>query len=252
MYVDESGDVGMEKSPTRYFALTGLVLHELRWREYLNQLIAFRRRMRDHFGLKLREELHSSQLITRPGSLLRIKRHDRLTIIRFFANELASMGDLNVINIVVDKEGKQPDYDVFGMAWRALIQRFENTMSHRNFSGPANPDDRGILLPDHTDDKKLVQLLRRMRQYNPVPNQPQHGMGYRNLTLAKIIEDPNFRDSRHSYFIQAVDLAAYLLYQFVAPNAYIRKMGATNYLTRLEPILCKVASPKDHHGIVRL
>lgn len=252
MYVDESGDVGMERSPTRYFALTGLVLHELRWRECLNQLIAFRQRMREHFGLKLREELHSSQLITRPGSLLRIKRHDRLTIIRFFANQLASMADLNLINIVVDKQGKQQNYDVFGMAWRALIQRFENTISHRNFSGPANADDRGILLPDHTDNKKLVQLLRRMRRFNPVPNQQQHGIGYRDLSLGKIIEDPNFRDSRHSYFIPAADLAAYLLYQSVAPNAYIRKRGAKNYLTRLEPILCKVASPNDPLGIVRL
>ncbi|MCH8967746.1 MAG: DUF3800 domain-containing protein [Planctomycetes bacterium] len=252
MYVDESGDVGMENSPTRYFALTGLVVHELRWREYLNQLIDFRRRMHEHFGLRLREELHSSQLITRPGALTRIKRHDRLTIIRFFANELASMGDLNLINIVIDKQGKTTDCDVFEIAWRALIQRFENTLSHRNFSGPANPDDRGVLLPDHTDDKRLVQLLRRMRHFNPVPNQPQHGMGYRNLTLTKIIEDPNFRDSRHSYFIQAADLAAYLLYQFVAPNAYIRKRGAKNYLTRLEPILCKVASTNDPYGIVRL
>ena len=29
MYVDESGDAGLVGSPTRYFVLTGLVVHEL-------------------------------------------------------------------------------------------------------------------------------------------------------------------------------------------------------------------------------
>ena len=40
--------------------------------------------------------------------------------------------------------------------------------------------------------------------------------------LTSIVEDPNFRDSRHSYFVQSCDLAAFLLYQNVQPNAYIR------------------------------
>jgi hypothetical protein len=169
MYVDESGDCGMTNSPTRYFVLTGLVVHELRWRAYLNQLIAFRQQMKQSFGLRLREELHAAAMISRPGSLVRIRRNDRLTIIRLFAAELAAMTDVNVINVVVDKQGKPAKYDVFGMAWKALIQRFENTLSRHNFSGPANPDECGILFPDRTDDKKLVQLLRKMRRYNPIP-----------------------------------------------------------------------------------
>jgi hypothetical protein len=30
LYVDESGDVGLDGSPGRYFALSGFVVHELR------------------------------------------------------------------------------------------------------------------------------------------------------------------------------------------------------------------------------
>lgn len=252
MYVDESGDGGLRNSPTRYFVLTGLILHELRWRQYLDQLIDFRRRMRQQYGLRLREELHASAMINRPGSLVRIKRYDRLAIIRAFADELASMSDLNIINVVVDKQGKAANYDAFGSAWKALIQRFENTISSRNFTGPANSDDCGMLFPDNTDNKKLTGLLRQMRRYNPVPNQPAYGPGYRNLTIGKLIEDPSFRDSGHSYFIQAADLAAFLLYQHMDPNAYMRSKGGQNYFYRLEPILCKVASARDPYGIVRL
>jgi hypothetical protein len=41
MYVDESGDPGLVGSPTRYFTLTGMVVHELRWHETLNKLVSF-------------------------------------------------------------------------------------------------------------------------------------------------------------------------------------------------------------------
>jgi hypothetical protein len=252
MYVDESGDCGLANSPTRYFILTGLVLHELRWQTYLDQFVEFRRRMKQQFGIRLREEIHAADFISRPGPLVRIKRNDRLTIVRSLADQLASMTDFNVINVVVDKQGKPTQYDAFEAAWKVLIQRFENTLSHRNFSGPRNPDERGILFPDDTDRKKLTLLLRRMRRYNPIPNRFEYGLGSRNIVMTKIIEDPNFRDSEHSYFIQSADLAAFLLYQHLAPSAYMKKKSGRNYFLRLNPILCKVASSSDPYGIVHL
>lgn len=250
MYVDESGDVGMRRSPTDIFVLSGLVVHELRWRDYLQRLVAFRRRMRTAFGLKLREEVHASAMVNKPGPLARIKRNDRLAIMRMLADELASMQDCSVINVVIDKRGKPPGYDPFEHAWRALIQRFENTISRRNFPGPVNADERGMILPDRTDDKKLTQLVRRMRYFNPVPS--RFLTVSRNLTLHLVIEDPHFVDSRHSFFIQAVDVVAYLLFQSIAPNPYMRKKGGAAYFARLDPVLCKVASTTDPQGIVRL
>ncbi len=252
MYVDESGDVGMTRSPTPYFILSGLVIHELRWLSYLDQLIEFRRYLRDQYGLKLREEIHASAFINNPGELIRIKRHDRLSILREFADQLATMPDLNIINVVVDKQTKSQDYDPFQIAWQVLIQRFENTISHHNFRGPGNPDERGLLIPDATDDKKLTSLIRKMRRYNPIPNQLRFGNGNRNMKLKYIVEDPFMKRSEHSFFVQSVDLIAYLLYQHLKPNSYMRRKSGQNYFSRLEPILCKVASTSDAMGIVRL
>jgi hypothetical protein len=252
MYVDESGDTGMVASPTRYFILTGLVVHELRWKTYLDQIVDFRQRMSKQFGFRVREELHAAAMLSKPGSLVRIRRNDRLTIIRGFANELAKMNDLSIINIVVGKQDKPADYDVFAMAWKVLTQRFENTLSYRNFPGPVNQDERGMIFADHTDDKKLTQLLRQMRRYNPVPNQPTFGLGYRNLILTSIIEDPAFRNSEHSYFVQAADLATFLLYQRLMPSVYVRRKGGRAYFKRLDPVLCKVASSTNPDGIVYL
>ena len=235
LYVDESGDCGLQGSPTRYFILTGIVIHELRWQQTINDLIGFRQRMRDAFGLKLREEFHASQFISRPGELQRITRNDRMSLIRFFARFLANVNDLSIINVVVDKQDKSGGYDVFEKAWTALIQRFENTISYRNFPGPANPDDKGMIFCDHTDDKKLMALVRLKRRYNPVPNQSQYIRGYRDMPLQYIVEDPNFRDSAYSYLIQAADLCAYVLKQWLAPNSYFKKKerGSTsNFWTR--------------------
>jgi len=252
MFVDESGDSGLQNSPTRCFVLTGLVIHELRWQLYLDEIIRFRHHLRQKYGLRLREEFHASAFLNHPGDLIRIKRHDRLAMIRHLADFLASLSDLNLINVAVDKQGKPANYSVFQSAWRALFQRFENTLSHRNFPGPANPDEKGIIFCDHTEDKKLMQLLRQMRRWNPVPSQPHHGSGYRNLPLNYILEDPNFRDSAHSYFIQAADLTAFLLYQHLAPSAYMRKNAGHNYFTRLKPILCLHAAPRHPNGMVWL
>ncbi|MGL4608804.1 MAG: DUF3800 domain-containing protein [Trueperaceae bacterium] len=249
--MDESGDIGLVNSPTRYFVLSGLVLHELRWQANLDQLINFRQKMKLLYGLKLREELHASHLINSPGELKRIKRNDRLSIIRALATELATMQDIQFINVVVDKQNKPAGYDVFEKAWQALIQRFENTLRNGNFPGQVKPqNDKGMLLPDRTDDKKLKLLLRKMRRYNSVPSRFSVASS-RQMPLSHIIEDPLFKDSQDSYLTQCVDLSAYLLQQYLLPNAYMKKTGGYKYFIRLEPVLCKVAS-SGAYGIVRL
>ena len=253
MYVDESGDSGMVNSPSRYFVLSGLIVHELRWHTYLDTLIQFRRTLKQPYGLRLREEFHAAAMISRPGDLVRIPRHNRLAMLRHFADCMSNMTEFSVINVVVNKQGKGPDYDVFDMAWRVLIQRFENTLSHHNFPGPRNPDDRGLLLCDNTDERRVRDLMRKMRRFNPIPHHPTYpATGHRNVPLVSLVEDPNFRDSAHSYFIQAVDLVAYLLYQRVAPCNYMRRNSGQNYFSRLGPVLCRHASTKDPEGIVWL
>lgn len=250
IYVDESGDIGLINSPSRYFVLSGFVIHELRWNDVLDSIIAFRRSLRSTYGLKLREEIHAARFMFRPGGLARIPKHVRLKILREVLEFQATLPDVNVINIVVDKNGKAPTYDVFENAWNCLIQRFHNTLSHRNFPGPQNPVDFGLLVSDKTDEPKLRALVRRMRRYNPVPNRGTSG--YRQILLTTLVEDPVHRDSLHSYFIQLADVNAYFLMQKLKPSKYIYKKGARNYFDRLNPILCRVASSTNPQGIVML
>jgi hypothetical protein len=69
MYVDESGDIGLPpSSPTRYFILSAIVIHELRWRSTLKELVLFRQELKKSKGLKIREEIHCTHFINKPGS----------------------------------------------------------------------------------------------------------------------------------------------------------------------------------------
>jgi hypothetical protein len=63
MYVDESGDGGLVNSPTNFFALSGLVVHEADWRAAVNQIAAFRKSLRTAHGLPVRTEIHASAYI---------------------------------------------------------------------------------------------------------------------------------------------------------------------------------------------
>ena len=108
----------------------------------------------------------------------------------------------------------------------------------------------GMLFPDRSDERRLNRLVRKMRAYNPVPHHGQSG--YRMLNLQFVIEDANMRDSAHSYFIQSVDVAAYLLHQHIAPSSFFKRKSGQNYFSRFDPVLCKAASSKDPQGIVRI
>lgn len=251
MYVDESGDIGTKGSNNQFFCLCGLIVHELRWFQILNSFLELKRYLRQTTSLKVREEIHASHFINKPGDLFRIKRNIRLDILRQVINWASSQEDLSVIGIVCDKSKRIETNDVFEITWNRLIQRFENTISRNNFNGPRNPDERGIILPDNTDGEKLIKLTRKMRRFNPIPSQFGENQT-RRLELTSIIEDPFLKDSEHSFFLQICDVIAYFLRQMYEPNSYIKKKGVKNYYQRLEPILMKKASTKHHLGIVEI
>ncbi|MDX1920317.1 MAG: DUF3800 domain-containing protein, partial [Candidatus Caenarcaniphilales bacterium] len=207
MYVDESGDIGTKGSNSNYFVLSGLIIHELRWIEVLEELVNFRKHLKSSKSLNVREEIHASHFITKPGHLKSIPRNDRLDILKQTIDWISLQDGLNIITVVCNKTNQKAENgDLFELAWKTLIQRFENTIENHNFKGPRNPDERGLILPDNTDGHKLQTLIRKMRKFNPVPSKYS---GYRNLRLKHIIEDPCLRNSEHSYFIQLVDVISY-------------------------------------------
>ena len=114
MYADESGDCGMpsDGSPSRLFCLSGLVVHELRWRDTVAELLRFRHWLKQKYGVYLDAEIHAAAMINKPGkldpSIGKLRKHERLAIIRHFADKIATLADVSIINVVVDKQGRVP------------------------------------------------------------------------------------------------------------------------------------------------
>ncbi len=249
MYVDESGDTGLTNSPTRYFCLSGLVVHESNWRAFVQTLIDFRRVIKIAYGLPVRTEIHASEYINH--KILNLARYQHLAILRNLLDELAKLKTISITNVVIDKQGKPPTYDVFEWAWKTLFQRFENTLNYGNFPG-GHRTDHGMVVTDATNGEKLTRLVRRMAVHNHIPHDPYYGMGTRNVPMVRIIEDPHGKDSKDTLPIQAVDVCAYFLMQRFKPNGYIRKNHAQNYFDRLLQVLNTNASRSHPLGIVVL
>lgn len=247
MYVDESGDPGNNTAQSDYFCLTGMVLHEGEWKNFIDASTRFRRTVKDAYGYPVRSEIHAVKLLRH--SEFSIEKYRRLAILRNYLDELAKMNFISFTNIVVDKRGKPADYDVFGSAWRTLFQRFENTLIHGNFPG-GYKRSFGIVFTDATNGEKLAAIMRKMSVYNPIPS--RGAQSFRNIPISRVIEEPSTRNSAHSLPIQACDVVAYFLHQSLKPNAYVKKSGAQNYFSRLESVLNKSASTSHPLGIVTL
>jgi len=249
VYVDESGDTGLNNSPTNYYILGAIVVHESKWYQLLNDVIALRRQLRQNYGLKMHEEIHTTEWFTKPNeSISKIPKHVRLQICRNIIDFEEKLDYIKLLHVVVDKASisakipnLQSDY-IFEQAWKHLIQRIDNTLHFRNFPGGYGVEEFAILLPDRTDDRKLRSLIRKMRHFNYVPY--VGGTSARPLNMKYIIEDANMRDSMTSYIIQLADVNAYFLHQRLAPNKYMRKKKGYNYFMRLDKVLFKQASQR--------
>lgn len=230
MYIDESGDVGTRNSPTNYFVLSAIVIHETNWLNFLNDLIEFRRNLKKRYGLLLKEEIHASEFINgRPKFRNSISPSNRRSILNNCLNWLNSHNEISVITVCCNKQNHK-ETDIFEYTWEKLIQRLENTLLHENFPGGFNLKETGIVVCDNTDGKKLRKLIRKMRRYNTIPS--KFSSTPLNKPLNYLIKDPIFRDSAESYLHQMVDVLVYFARQYYEPNKINRRKGLKNYYVR--------------------
>lgn len=252
LYVDESGDTGhlSAGSQTEFFVLSGIVIHELEWKNTLDQIVNFRRVLKQKYKLKISHEIHCRDFFGKPGPTAHIPKYQRLQILKEVVTFQSQLMNYSIINIVVDKRNLNPNFDIFENAWTALLQRFHNTIKHKNFPGPQNAMDFGLVVSDATEGEKLTKLIRKLRRFNFVPS--QYGTASIKIPLDRIVEDPISRDSKHSLIVQLCDVNAYTLFQNMRPNKYYRKKGEKNWFQILKPVLNIKASAKNKWGIVVL
>jgi hypothetical protein len=116
-------------------------------------------------------------------------------------------------------------------------------------------NSQAILIFDEGKEKQITGMLRRMAVFNPIPSRFSvwpDGTANRNIAVLKIIEDPIFRPSHRSYFLQCADHMAFTLLKRETPPApFIQRWGYHRLFPILAPLRFLAASPRDPDGISR-
>lgn len=209
-YVDESGNTGdVDQGGSLTYALGCVLVDSDDWPESFNQLLSFRRRLRDKFGIAMRVELKANYLLRNGGGIrdLGLGKGARHVIYRAHMRVLHELY-VKVFGIVIDKRNAPavPD-DVFELAWETLLQRLERA-SH--YSG--NPF---MIIHDEGEDASIRKLVRRARRYLTAGS--MYGSGSLVNAAKKLVDDPVARKSEHSYYIQLADLVAYAAFRDTVP-----------------------------------
>jgi hypothetical protein len=215
-YFDESGDSGhpaVVATPTRFFVLSGVILHQDNWMPTLNRLIDIRRILRDQYNIPARPEIKGQHI--RPGRGvfrgLPMTQAQRLTLYRELMQfQEARLDGLRCFCIAINK-GKiiRRDMDIREVAWTYALQRIDRFCEENN--------DKAIIFPDEGHGMFIRRILRRIRRHQQISG---YFGGVRNIPAERIVEDPNDRQSHDSYLIQLADWNALACHrsQYIDPR----------------------------------
>lgn len=209
-YFDESGDTGMGHSPTQTFSLSGLLLHDSNWLSALDQMIAFRRYLRDNFRISTRAELKATWLVHNKGDIrdANLSYAARLAAYQAIMRFQRKCDLFKIFTIIVVKNRiSKSTTDVREVAWRYALQRLERF-------GTSKKDNLHVL-PDEGHGEFIRKKIREMRRFSHVPS--AYGGNSLSRNAENIVEDSSDRRSRESYFIQLADLNAYAAFRKAFP-----------------------------------
>ena len=208
VYIDESGDPGAINSPTASYILSGLKIPSEHWHEAQARLVSFRQRMRDQLGLKLSAEIHAAEFLGGAKRFLGLEPRQRLRIALWLLRELRQIEGVSSCSVACLKHSESEPMQA---CWKHLAADLS-----------ATSDRPMLLIADVGEAAAIKQAIMEFRSSHP--------------RQALIIEDPFHRDSRHSYFLQAVDLIAYLQRQRLHPNALFRDKRPEEVFAELDKI----------------
>ena len=214
--MDESGDPGVHPgSPTPTYTVSAVLVRDSEWMAAFDQLIGFRRWIRDTFGVRMREEIKASDLVKGSGPWSRrpYGDHVRRRIFRSYMRFQAKGGLLRACAVVIDKSKCATTADVRELAWKTALERLERYATAES--------ETVLLIPDVGEYEYRRALARRVRRYSRVGSAT--GVGSLSRPFKQLVDDPVARKSHESYFIQLADFNAYAAYRRVVPIAGFRQ-----------------------------
>lgn len=242
-YIDESYD-------SSQFVMSALIVPEADWRSGFAHLQNYRRDLKARHGIFTSKEFHATEFVAGRGRLAPkpIPKGLRAHLFKEYLAMLAGLPGAAIISGCWSMRGftqREIHLKAFARIQERLQTRSVKSNSHI------------ISIIDEGRATELQRIARKSKVWNPVGSRFgawEDGASYKNIPNDRLIEDPVFKSSQQSYFLQSADFIAYaLLKSEVIPTPHVAKYGIDRAYGLLEPICVKAASSKDPRclGIVR-
>jgi hypothetical protein len=234
VYVDDSRDEAL-------CAFSALVVPVSRWHEAFGRLRDFRKVLKTTDGIYIHKELHATDFVAGRSRVSPqvVTKFRRAQIFEATLKVAASLPEAKLLNAVFPRKD-----DETALEW--LLNRVNRMMEHEQ--------SHALLVLDEGKNDPYTRLRRRMGVHNPIPSQYGRwadGGTSKNLPLTRIVEDPFFKSSGRSYFIQVVDFCAFALLRRERPTEHTTAYGIDKMFAVLSGILNLQASRSDPDGIIR-
>lgn len=235
IYIDDSRDEEL-------CAFSALAIPAEEWHDAFQQVKAFRHDLKASDGIFIYSEFHAWKFVSGRGRIAdrTVPKGRRCQIFKDALRLATQLPGSRLFNAVFP--AKQDE-----RAFERLLNRINRTMQAW--------DSHAILICDEGKDNAYTRLARRMHVYNPIPSQRgtwrETQDRTKHIPIDRIIEDPFFKPSDQSYFVQWADFCAYALLRRERPLPSKTKYGLDQAFDLLSDILVVEANKDDPEGIIR-
>ncbi len=217
LYIDESGDGGMNPRSSRYLVLAGAAMHEGQWKRLTKSLDSIQRTYFPQAGTAV--EFHASDLRGGRRAFRKLTRLQRARMMGEIYKAVAiTRRGLVLFAAVIDKPAFIAKYqgrvEPYRGAFEGLCTMFNYFL--RRMEKKTGNVLRGIVVLDEARPSLSKQIRTLLAGY--------HASGTRWTKMTNLIETAFFFDSRSSRMVQIADFCAYAVYRWHEANddSYLR------------------------------
>ncbi len=240
-YLDESYD-------SSTFTMVALLIPDHAWDAAFRRVRKARALLKTKYGIFTSKELHTTDFVAGRGRIAPkpIPKGLRAEIYRKYFEFIPTIPGIRIIGGCWPNERNQADMYAYAFG------RIQDRLQKRSVVN----DHQTIIVSDEGQEHEITRAARRAHIFNPVGSKFSawdDGSTWRNIPTDRIIEDPIFKPSHRSYFLQLADFVAFALLkrETAIPNERATKEGFDGLYESLLPVLATEASGADELGIVR-
>lgn len=236
VYIDESYD-------ETHFAYWAIFVPAFEWNRCFEHLLSWRGDWYKKHSIPLDYELHATKFVGGRGE--HPANRDKVYRADLFYESIGRIERIEGIHVINAITGvKKKHMTLFEWMLNRINMKLEKD------------DAYGILICDEGNENKLTSAVRKMKKQNLIPQRVEYaGFGsYFDIPLERIVEDPLFKTSKSSYFIQLADFVAFSLLRNEKPLEGSTLEPVRDAFNQLDQILVKQAFGRDpkQKGIIRV